>query len=135
MTKKPAAASAPLTVTDRAWAKAEELGGTVSISLAPGGCSGFHFAFALTALAPRTLSNGELVEGVAARFELTRDVARVARGGTLDYRPDLPVPRFTVKNVSRLASPCSCRRSVKRDRKPLPKRPPCASGNPMPWDA
>lgn len=135
MTKKSATTSGPLTVTDRAWSKAKELGGVVSISLEQGGCSGFHFAYSTTSLPPRTLSNGALVEGNAVRFELTRDVARIARGGTLDYRADLPVPRFTVTNVSRLASPCSCRRSVKRDRKPLPKRPPCASGNPMPWDA
>lgn len=100
------------------------------IDLAPGGCCGTHYRFAVSGPVRGDIQRGS----DRAPVYLAPEAAALLQGATIDWGPALKPPRFRVLRNGNTACKCPCGRSFGR---PYPGKPTpgCQAYVPMPWDA
>lgn len=123
----------PFTVTPRAIAAIDHLGGAVRLDLEPGGCCGTFYAFTLLAGDTQPQGDDMRFGCDGAWLHVSAAARAVLDGAVLDHAPTLRPPRFRVLRNPNVADSCPCRRSFGRPW-PGPGSAECRSYLPMPWD-
>lgn len=119
----------PFDVTRSAIDQIEQLGGTVRVDVAAGGCCGSTYLFSTD----RAADSDQNFGCPGAWLAVSIDALAVLRGAQLDYSARVKPARFRVLRNPNTMQRCPCNRSFGRDW-PGRGQPDCRAACRMPWD-